>query len=424
MNMFSGFLNSIPVVGHVKGLLHYAVGDTQEGNHAMYSSTRSLVVAAAGAAGVAAGPVGAVILGALVGILWDGIIATDIIAVVVASDAYVTLLSVAGFFNAVAQKENYGHAHHNEAKSRDQGQDEDSKTSTPLPDGRPLTRPPSSKRRFAMLPSPRLLHRAESHQWVTGTRNTTASALPEWLTDFLDAFGGPESVLDRTILDKWLFTSLSDRKKQNLQGIVERLSVKNRQYGSGVDITVGLFYALGKKVRAGFAHFSALANIVDTYFRHEHRSLADNRSQKSIIGYLSERYRSIEQRCLRLQSDPATRLNPDFADPVRAVYHYYKHRILPTGDILSESDYYRLINRMMARMEVWNDYRAFLDPRSDSSKIVYETLLVLERELSDPLCGLVRLCIRSTEGGKLVLATCFVERKCLHGTSLLRSDDR
>ena len=147
MNMFSVFLNVTPVVGHVKGLLHYAMGDTQGGNHAMCASTRSLVVLVAGAAGMAAGPVGAATFGALAGTLWDKIMATDIRAVVVASDAlagmvrgtlwswpgvagYITLLLVAVFVNAVARKESFRRAHRissiviDRLRSRDQGQDD------------------------------------------------------------------------------------------------------------------------------------------------------------------------------------------------------------------------------------------------------------------------------------------------------------
>ncbi|XP_053608822.1 uncharacterized protein LOC128674354 [Plodia interpunctella] len=60
MNFLSNVLDSIPVVGHVKGVVHYAVGDTEGGNKAMYQSTRTTAVLAGGAAGCVAGPAGAV----------------------------------------------------------------------------------------------------------------------------------------------------------------------------------------------------------------------------------------------------------------------------------------------------------------------------------------------------------------------------
>ncbi len=33
--------DGVPVVGHVKGVIHYAVGDTEGGHQAMRSSTRT-----------------------------------------------------------------------------------------------------------------------------------------------------------------------------------------------------------------------------------------------------------------------------------------------------------------------------------------------------------------------------------------------
>ena len=109
-----------------------------------------------------------------------------------------------------------------------------------------------------------------------------------------------------------------------------------------------------------------------------------------------------------MQRDPATRLNPDFVDPVRAVYHYYKHRILPTGGALSESDYYCLINRTMARVKFLGEYRAFVGGRSDSSEFTRDIDMPLKTVLPNPLRGKVRIIIRLTEERKLVLATCFV----------------
>ncbi|CAG0903252.1 unnamed protein product [Darwinula stevensoni] len=59
-----GLLNvadGIPVVGHAKGLVHYAVGDTEGGTKAMKTATRSTAVIGGGIGGfVVGGPVGAV----------------------------------------------------------------------------------------------------------------------------------------------------------------------------------------------------------------------------------------------------------------------------------------------------------------------------------------------------------------------------
>lgn len=53
--------DGIPVVGHAKGLVHYAVGDTEGGNSAMKSAIRTTGTMAAGAGGfLVGGPVGAI----------------------------------------------------------------------------------------------------------------------------------------------------------------------------------------------------------------------------------------------------------------------------------------------------------------------------------------------------------------------------
>lgn len=66
--------DGIPVVGHVKGGIHYACGDKQGGDKAMKSSSRTIGVVAGGVGGmVVAGPVGAVAGGIAGGQAMDGI---------------------------------------------------------------------------------------------------------------------------------------------------------------------------------------------------------------------------------------------------------------------------------------------------------------------------------------------------------------
>lgn len=52
----SDFLNKIPIVGTIKGIVHYACGDTGAGDEAMYQSGRSTAIIAGSVAG---GPEGA-----------------------------------------------------------------------------------------------------------------------------------------------------------------------------------------------------------------------------------------------------------------------------------------------------------------------------------------------------------------------------
>ena len=57
----SDLADAIPVVGHVKGGIHYAVGDTEGGDRAMKSSSRTVGVMGGGVVGlVVGGPVGAI----------------------------------------------------------------------------------------------------------------------------------------------------------------------------------------------------------------------------------------------------------------------------------------------------------------------------------------------------------------------------
>ena len=65
--------NGIPVVGHIKGGIHHMCGDTEGGNRALVSATRTTVVMGSGAAGfVVGGPMGAAAAGAGAGVAFDG----------------------------------------------------------------------------------------------------------------------------------------------------------------------------------------------------------------------------------------------------------------------------------------------------------------------------------------------------------------
>lgn len=64
--------DGIPIVGHAKGVIHYACGDKEGGNKAMMSATRTTGVMGAGAAGfLVGGPVGAVAAGVAGGAAFD-----------------------------------------------------------------------------------------------------------------------------------------------------------------------------------------------------------------------------------------------------------------------------------------------------------------------------------------------------------------
>lgn len=65
--------NGMPVVGHIKGGIHYAIGDKKRGNEAMKKASRSTGVVIGGVLGVSGGPVGMVAGGIAGGAVMDGI---------------------------------------------------------------------------------------------------------------------------------------------------------------------------------------------------------------------------------------------------------------------------------------------------------------------------------------------------------------
>jgi hypothetical protein len=70
-----GVVDSLPVVGHAKGGIHYAIGQRERGDAIMKSASRSVGVIAGGTGGFfVGGPVGAVAGGVAGGAAVDGII--------------------------------------------------------------------------------------------------------------------------------------------------------------------------------------------------------------------------------------------------------------------------------------------------------------------------------------------------------------
>ena len=65
--------NGLPVVGHIKGGIHYAVGDKKGGDEAMKAASRTTGVVIGGIAGIPGGPAGMVAGGIAGGAVMDGI---------------------------------------------------------------------------------------------------------------------------------------------------------------------------------------------------------------------------------------------------------------------------------------------------------------------------------------------------------------
>lgn len=72
INTLSSTADGIPVVGHFKGVIHYAMGDDEKGDRSMVSATRTTSVMAGGAGGfLLGGPVGAIAGGVASGNAYD-----------------------------------------------------------------------------------------------------------------------------------------------------------------------------------------------------------------------------------------------------------------------------------------------------------------------------------------------------------------
>lgn len=69
------FADQLPAVGHIKGGIHYAMGENEKGDESMKMASRTAGVIAGGALGLAtAGPAGAAVGGAVGGALMDSLI--------------------------------------------------------------------------------------------------------------------------------------------------------------------------------------------------------------------------------------------------------------------------------------------------------------------------------------------------------------
>jgi len=73
VNTVNDVVDNVPVVGHVKGAVHYVCGDKEGGDKAMKSASRTSGVIIGGAVGIAAGPAGMVAGGIAGGAAVDGI---------------------------------------------------------------------------------------------------------------------------------------------------------------------------------------------------------------------------------------------------------------------------------------------------------------------------------------------------------------
>lgn len=101
-------IDNTPVIGHAKGIVHYAIGDTERGHDCMKGATRVLVVAGAGAltGGVGAGVVAGGLAGVSSGIAYDGTV--SFIQVANKGKAYGIMASIESAAEAAVNNDDYG----------------------------------------------------------------------------------------------------------------------------------------------------------------------------------------------------------------------------------------------------------------------------------------------------------------------------
>ena len=87
------FVNGVPVVGHVKGGIHYACGDKDGGDNAMKAASRTVGVVGGGVVGgLAGGPVGAIAGGIAGGAAWTASLLESTLQCTMSIDHLVKLL--------------------------------------------------------------------------------------------------------------------------------------------------------------------------------------------------------------------------------------------------------------------------------------------------------------------------------------------
>lgn len=74
MSFLGSVFDSLPIVGHIKGTVHYAMGDNEAGRAAMVASSRTVCVTAGAVGGFCVGgPLGAAAGGISAGTAMDGV---------------------------------------------------------------------------------------------------------------------------------------------------------------------------------------------------------------------------------------------------------------------------------------------------------------------------------------------------------------
>lgn len=103
---------------------------------------------------------------------------------------------------------------------------------------------------------------------------------------------------------------------------------------------------------------------------------------------------------VKIEAENASKpVDPNFRDIFSAVYHYFKHKIVP-GSTLSVNQYYEWIRYLLRKVKRLPEWSHLGDPQNPRNEIVYELYVVAFGKR-------IRIVVKF-QGGRIVLSSCYV----------------
>ncbi|GBO13782.1 hypothetical protein AVEN_223725-1 [Araneus ventricosus] len=513
MNFFSNVLDSIPVVGHVKGVIHYAAGDTDGGNRAMYQASRtSAVVTGSVVGGVLGGPAGAVGGAVYAGSMTDivvsaatkkpqGIVqhcenvADDIkqgknpTVSILTTTVHVGLdavggLGMGGISNATAKSvgsevaANVGKGMIEksvkisaeeaakftvrkasetvakktvetvikktaekvvsetaeivavqaftaiaytaeraalEAIEQKQAQAKERKTE------REATRNENNSRGRKQSGTG-----SGSNQPPKGNRDGSETRRCNNSKEFLDFLELLKEILDSNCNEsfgKIIFDILKNLKPGQINYLMKLIKDLNHLGTTKIVLeNVIKIFVSNRQIEFNFTNFLSFMEFVKTYVNNtiEDLSVSSLGTGESSLNVPNEQRRTslieaikkipdllkkMVDTFFKIKAEIETEVAngaviPDFRDIFSAVYHYFKHRIVPGDGIFSVKEYYDWIRRLLQRVRALPDYSDLERGRIPKNEIVYEMYVAVFGRR-------IRIIIKKYEGA-IVLSSCYV----------------
>lgn len=475
--MLGNFLNALPIIGHAKAIIHYATGDSYNGDQAMYSATRTSAVMAGGVLGIVGGPVGVLAGATGAGLATDTIMSiatnkptgiiegvnnihTDVvngdvpIRSIFQTGLYVggDVLSgfggstiVSGVANSAGKSvvKNVavqvlktpavnmvaaGSLTHNLANSSPNSSANRStsggSSSSGTRGGNPSQRPQSKTNNTSEAvycygyvrtgsgsqppQEPNKNNKKSDHEKAQNESH---------LTIFLQIFD-VSSLDDVLVGGVYIFRNLSAGQMKELKKRIKQLRM-NRLLRRVIETVRNLFNAINPSDRT-FQNFLSLVQFVAAYLGEqvaqrteaqkgvgtsrpfeerveeniqiESGSIMRRGSPNNILAVFTQLYREIQ----------TFSCHPAFRNVYSAVYHYFKHRVIEqTGDSLTVSNYYNIIDILLKRVKALNQYQHLLSSGHPRRELVFDRVIRL-------FGTLVRIrIVLKIQDGKLELSSCY-----------------